>query len=219
MATSLSAQAPDGVINGPEWNFGFLPQKAEVNHSFILHNKGDAPLTVTKIKIGCSCTKIGEIDNPIDPGDSVAIDITFKSGRYKHRIKKTTIIYTDDPNTAPWDLVIRAEVVKRDESMGAVEVSPRRLAHDKNTLSASHAPDTLIFTNRGDEDLKLILVEPEGSIYSSIDLPPTLKPGESGPVVVAWIKERTGDAYQGAVITFAAVGKDTTRVSVPVEID
>ena len=95
-AIVLAGDNSDSDVPASEWDFGYLPQKSEVNHTFYINNLDSKPLTVTKINAGCSCTSTSEIKDPIAPGDSAAIVITLKSGRYRGKIKKTTEVYTDD---------------------------------------------------------------------------------------------------------------------------
>ena len=54
-----------------------------LEHEFKLTNTGDAPLIISDYKVECSCTKAYLPNNPILPGESFLLKVTFDTkGKY-----------------------------------------------------------------------------------------------------------------------------------------
>ena len=210
--------SPRAVVRSPSWDFGYLPQKSEVSHLFYLYNTGSAPLSVTKIESGCSCTSVSELDHPIAPGDSAAIVVTFKSGRYRHRVKKTTKIHTDDPETPVCSLRILANVVKRKEATGDVWVRPPKLTWRINKTIITVDTNSLKISNNGMDSLAVaVLHVPEG-IVDRIESPERVAPGQEVELQLRPSKELIPGKTDGLSITLAFAGRETTIVTVPIEM-
>jgi hypothetical protein len=112
------------------WDMGFVPQKSEVLHTFYFTNTTDTALTIEKIKSGCSCTTIPIIEGAIAPGDSVAIPVTFRTGRYHYRVHKTTHITTDHPDLKRARLSFLAQVISDQDTTEFMGIDPRSLTWD-----------------------------------------------------------------------------------------
>lgn len=54
-----------------------------LEHNFVITNTGDAPLIISDYKVSCSCTKAFLPKNPILPGASFDLRVTFDTkGKY-----------------------------------------------------------------------------------------------------------------------------------------
>ncbi|SMC79251.1 hypothetical protein SAMN02746065_11082 [Desulfocicer vacuolatum DSM 3385] len=55
-ATSLEAKdgnaVPVAEVSAPEFQFESVPEGSEVTHRYVIHNKGNAPLEVLRVKTG-----------------------------------------------------------------------------------------------------------------------------------------------------------------------
>ncbi|PKK84183.1 MAG: hypothetical protein CVT49_05140 [candidate division Zixibacteria bacterium HGW-Zixibacteria-1] len=209
-----SAAAANSII----WHFGCLPQKSEVSHTFYLPNKGSSPLAIKEIKSGCSCTSVSKIEKPIEPGDSAAIAVTFKSGRYRGAVTKTTKVFTDDPVNEIYELTIQANVIKKDEACGIIKLLPQKLewVNDNNIISG----DSIInIANTGPDTLSVSVFHQPENIINKIKLPLILPPDSETDVP---IKPKPANIIsfemKGTSITFAVIGRDTTIVTMPIEI-
>ena len=199
-------------------DFGYLPQKAEVSHTFHVYNTGSDSLRVTRIQSGCSCTSVSKIERPIPPGDSAVVKVTFKSGRYHHRVSKTTKVFTDDEVIPVRHLRITAYVFKKGEETGAVAVEPSVLKWKIEKETVNPLVDTLKVSNRSEGNLKIELEHYPGQLLEMAAIPDMLDPGESINLILkvspGSIKEKT----EGNSLTIAFIGADTSRVTVPIEI-
>lgn len=222
VASSTAAQENevDTISAAPAivWDFGYLPQKSEVSHAYYICNLSGQPMTVTKIKAGCSCTTVSELKDPVGPGDSAAIVVTFNSGRYQDKVKKTTKVYIDNAERESYRLVLRANVIKDGDRAGEVDLEPRRLKWRSIGGAVAAGADSVTLVNHGTQ--KLAVTVAAGSLPPSVtaQLPPALEPGGQGTLIV---KRPSGSiAGQAALaLTVVLAGSDTTLVTVPIILE
>jgi hypothetical protein len=200
------------------YDFGYLPQKSEVSHTFYVYNTGPDSLRVSRIASGCSCTSASEIDRPVPPGDSAAVKVTFKSGRYHHMVQKTTKVYTDDPVAPVRHLRIAAFVYKKGEEISPVSITPPILTCKIEKGVICPALDTLSITNHSDRDLKIEIEHYPGELIEKATVLYSISPGDTAQVVLKVLPKIFAVEPEGLSLTLVLTGKDTTRVTVPVEI-
>lgn len=211
--TTIGAQ-PHGAVTDSVWDYGYLPQKAEVSHVFYLYNIGDKSLNVEKIDPGCACTSVSEIDKPIKPGDSVAVEVTFKSGRYHGNVKKTTKVYTDDPVDPVKRLKLLAHVVKRKQDAGAISINPWEIVFDDaDTLSSD-----LSLSNKENDTLVVSVAHNSAQVHFDIQPDARLLPGDELTIPMAIENRPDGSDDQALSITFDLIGEKTTRLTIPVKL-
>ena len=101
--TAESSSEKSGM---PEFNFekelhdfGQLVDGEKVSYSFKFTNSGDAPLIISNAKGSCGCTVPNWSRDPIAPGESGSIDVTFNSsGRSGKQNKAITLTANTNPN-------------------------------------------------------------------------------------------------------------------------
>jgi len=101
--TAESSSEKSGM---PEFNFekelhdfGQLVDGEKVSYSFKFTNSGDAPLIISNAKGSCGCTVPNWPRDPIAPGESGSIDVTFNSsGRSGKQNKAITLTANTNPN-------------------------------------------------------------------------------------------------------------------------
>lgn len=78
-------------------NFGkFSEQEAVVSHTFTFTNVGDAPLVIHQAVASCGCTVPVYTQEPILPGKTGTIKVTYNgTGRYPGYFKKSITIRTN----------------------------------------------------------------------------------------------------------------------------
>jgi hypothetical protein len=97
--STIAPAAPAPNPNGPsfkfeaeEFNFGKLEQGQSVSHDFKFKNTGKEPLVITDATATCGCTKPTFAKEPIKPGGTGMISVTFNStGKLNVQDKEITI--------------------------------------------------------------------------------------------------------------------------------
>ena len=80
-------------------DFGQLIDGEKVSYSFKFTNSGDAPLIISSAKGSCGCTVPNWPKDPIAPGESGTIDVTFNSsGRSGKQNKAVTLTANTNPS-------------------------------------------------------------------------------------------------------------------------
>jgi hypothetical protein len=185
---------------------------------YYLHNAGSAPLAVSKIDAGCACTSVSEIDGPIAPGDSVAVLVTFKTGRYRKGVKKAAKIHTDDPEEAIHRLRYKAYIVKPGEATGNISVIPQKLNWNTGEGAFAAEVDTLRIGNSGGDSVAVALLNAPDDVIEKIDFPLALASGEQAEVLLH-VADRLQEKSPALSFTLSFIGQDTTIVTIPIEIE
>ena len=114
---SFAAMA-QGVIEfeTSEHNFGRIyEQDGSVTHEFTFKNTGDDVLLVTNARTGCGCATPVWTRTPIEPGDSGTITVTFNPRNRPGPINRRVTITTNHPDDPTTFLMLRGEVIRREE--------------------------------------------------------------------------------------------------------
>ena len=90
---------PAFTFEKEEHDFGILIDGEKVTYSFRFTNSGDAPLIISNAKGSCGCTVPNYPKEPIAPGATASIDVTFDSkGRTGKQSKAVTLTANTNPN-------------------------------------------------------------------------------------------------------------------------
>lgn len=78
------SQAPRFEADNEVHKFADTREGELLSHVFTITNTGDAPLIISDYKVACPCTKAELPSNPILPGKSYQMKITFDTkGKYE----------------------------------------------------------------------------------------------------------------------------------------
>lgn len=75
----LAAKQTTMEIIPAEFDFGTIPKEQPVSKIFKLKNTGDKPLTIQDAKASCGCTVPTKPEQPILPGETGDLEVTFTS--------------------------------------------------------------------------------------------------------------------------------------------
>lgn len=207
--------APKLVIDNPEFDFGYAPQKAKISHTFWLKAAGDDSLKIIKVKPGCGCTKAPLDSKLLAVGDSTRLEIIFSTRTYLNKITKKPSIQT---NEGPPDkrVSFSANVVAQPDSTYPVVISPFKL-NLPPTGGKEPGKVTFEIWNVSDEILKVTLIDqPEGMF--DINLPDRIKAGKTKKASLK-LREGLNASFQKS-ITLEVRGEDDasiTRFTIPVK--
>lgn len=76
-------------------DFGEIPQGKPVSVEFVFTNAGDAPLLIADVATSCGCTASDYSKEPIAPGASSKIKVTYNAANMGAFTKTITVNFSD----------------------------------------------------------------------------------------------------------------------------
>lgn len=113
LATGMASAQKKAVISADETSHDFGQIKeadGKVSSTFVVKNTGEAPLVITRVIASCGCTTPEWTKEPIAPGQSGNIKITYDPKGRPGPFSKTISVYSNG-KTGSFILTIRGEVI------------------------------------------------------------------------------------------------------------
>jgi hypothetical protein len=88
----------------------------------LVSNSGNQPLQIRRIETSCGCTSVKKILEPIAPGTSDTIEVSFNSTGFDGRIRKEVLIYSDDTSAPTVFVSITGTVFSELETVPKVQM-------------------------------------------------------------------------------------------------
>lgn len=123
-ATSAFAE-PKIVFEEETHDFGEIEQMTANAYTFKFKNEGDEELVIKEVKTSCGCTAALLTSKNIKPGESGDISVTFNSGKFKNKVKKTIYVETNEKEKPVKTLFIQSFVKFDKEKEEALEKARR----------------------------------------------------------------------------------------------
>ncbi|NVJ85221.1 MAG: DUF1573 domain-containing protein [Algoriphagus sp.] len=98
VAFQMQAQAQSGAVisfKEKSVDFGDIVQGAKVSHTFELTNTGDAPLVISNVAATCGCTVPSWPKEPVAPGSTAKIEVSFNSAGKMGKQNSIVRIYSN----------------------------------------------------------------------------------------------------------------------------
>ena len=194
MSMTAVAQAPVITFNKTTHNFGKINEAdGRVTTVFVFKNEGMTPLVLNNVRASCGCTTPKWTREPIEPGATGDITVTYNPNGRPGRFQKT-ITVSSNATEPTVRLKIEGEVIPKPANpaekypvkMGALNlkqkyfnfgvISKKPGARNGNIeyTNTTQSPITIqLETLAGDEYLKPLVTLPE------------VKPGETGKIQIA----------------------------------
>lgn len=110
--TTAADQKPTMDFNDTLHNFGTMHQDETVEYDFKYTNNGITPLIITSASGSCGCTVPSFSQDPLPPGKSAVMKVTFSStGKSGHQEKSITICNNTLRNIQT--LYIQADIIPK----------------------------------------------------------------------------------------------------------
>lgn len=113
LATGMASAQKKAVISADETSHDFGQIKeadGKVSTTFVIKNIGEAPLVITRVIASCGCTTPEWTKEPIAPGQTGNIKITYDPKGRPGPFSKTISVYSNG-KTGSFILTIRGEVI------------------------------------------------------------------------------------------------------------
>ena len=95
------------------YNFGSVGPTEIASHDFVIANRGNAPLTISRAYTTCGCTTADFTGTVIPPGKVVVVTMNFDAGFHDARgqtVRRGIIIENNDPTNPQIELWAQASV-------------------------------------------------------------------------------------------------------------
>jgi len=155
-STTTAPEQPDSSTGAPRFRcdetshtFPECWAGSRVKHTFIIHNDGNAPLKILKVKPSCGCTVTNNYDKVIAPGQQGQLPFTFSPGRREGKTSKNIYVTTNDPAHQRVTLALKANV------KSYVSVQPPVATNWKTTSATPNLTKSFTITNNTKSPLKL----------------------------------------------------------------
>ncbi|MDO8488604.1 MAG: DUF1573 domain-containing protein, partial [Candidatus Omnitrophota bacterium] len=111
---SQSDQAGPSVENATanEWDFGKVKRGSILKHDFLLKNETKDVLKILSINTSCGCTASQADKKILEPDETTAINVTFKSEGYSGEVKQSVYVNTDNVDLPIIKFTVKAEVIR-----------------------------------------------------------------------------------------------------------
>ena len=84
-------QEAEFSIDKATHKFPATEQGEQLSHNFMITNTGDEPLIISDYKVSCTCTKVVLPLEPIQPGETFPLEVTFDT-KDKYYFQDRTIL-------------------------------------------------------------------------------------------------------------------------------
>ncbi len=109
-----AAAEPKIFVEQRKIDLGRVRQGESVTATFFVENRGDADIDIQSVRTSCSCTVSGELtadERRIEPGETLALGVTFDSKGRKGAQNREVTINSNDPIEPRLKLYLEADVV------------------------------------------------------------------------------------------------------------
>ena len=111
LPTSVATELTSLSIDRMEHDFGKIPDTAPVETSFTITNTGDKPLLITNAQGSCGCTVPEYPKEPLAPGESRDMKVSFNPNG-KEGVNNKTVTITANTDPATTIINIKSDVIK-----------------------------------------------------------------------------------------------------------
>ena len=138
MAACVCSAAPQVVWLNPVHDFGaFREEVGPVSCTFKAVNVGDEPVVVVDARANCGCTRPIYSKEPVNPGDTLKVVVTYlpagRPGRFHKQVKVTT-------NASAATLGVKGTVIGAPATLSQrypVEAAPLRISNDVSPFGST----------------------------------------------------------------------------------
>ncbi len=113
LCATLTARADATIeIGSKSYDFGTIREAdGPVSHTFTITNTGDTPLVITSVRAACGCTRPEYSKEPVSPGKSVDIKVTYLPAGRPGEFKRDITVKSNAKNAKRMVLSIAGTVI------------------------------------------------------------------------------------------------------------
>ncbi|MDR1676223.1 MAG: DUF1573 domain-containing protein [Tannerella sp.] len=226
--TGTEEGAPVATLPESAYDFGLIEEEAGfASHVFEVRNTGNAPLLITHVQSSCGCTEPHWTREPIAPGKTGHVEITFDPVNRPGPFQKNVTIFTNDKRprmrvTIKGDVVPKRANLQRAfrDTIGTVQLE-RKAFLFYTVRPGEEVKQEVWIRNFSNEEVTLSLEDvPE---YIRLEAPAVLKSGKAERFKMTLDASRLPDkrGHMLGHITWKAVSASgaTVREDVPLSMN
>lgn len=112
-ASAQQKEASITVTDSATHDFGDIKEAdGPVSHTFVVINNGELPLVISRVVASCGCTTPDWTKEPIAPGKTGNIKVTYDPSGRPNQFVKTVNVYSNG-KTGSYVLTIRGNVIPK----------------------------------------------------------------------------------------------------------
>lgn len=200
VAVAIWAQTPVITFEKTTHDFGKINEiDGRVTTVFSFKNEGMVPLVLSEVRASCGCTTPKWTREPVEPGQTGAITVTYNPNGRPGRFQKTiTVTSNADPSVSK--LYIKGEVIPKSATpvdRYSVKIGGLGLKANKvdfgQILNTATANRTIEYANQGKDTLVLECLSDNAFVYASghaSQKVATILPGTKGELQVAFFADQ-----------------------------
>ncbi len=175
-------------------------------------NVGEEPVTITKVTTHCGCTGATHATEPVEPGDTSQVVVTYNPKGRSGTIDTNAFVYTSCSGNRPVaKLTILGNVVDIDEwSHLPVKMGALRLKRKSATFTKGRTEARIVCANVGTVPLRLSAqLLPSYATFATE--PQVIEPGEEGDIVLGIKGDRPDGVKNFSFLVEGVTGNISTR--------
>ncbi|MBR6017925.1 MAG: DUF1573 domain-containing protein [Paludibacteraceae bacterium] len=191
VAVAMMAQQPKITFEKTEHDFGKINEAdGRVTTIFNFRNEGMAPLVLSNVRASCGCTTPNWTREPINPGETGQITVTYNPNGRPGRFQKT-ITVTSNAEEASVKLYIKGEVIPKPAQpapdsypvkMGGLSLKADNVNFGTIKKGQS-ATKEIEYANKTDKDITVAMLLPGKGVDGQVTLE-VVKPNQTGKLVI-----------------------------------
>jgi hypothetical protein len=225
--TATTEGAPVATLLESAYDFGLIEEETGfASHVFQVKNTGNAPLLITHVQSSCGCTEPYWTKEPIAPGQTGNVEITFDPVNRPGPFQKNVTIFTNDKRprlrvTIKGDVVPKRANLQRafHDTIGTVQME-RKAFLFYTVRPGAEVKQEIWIRNFSNEEVTLSLEDvPE---YIRLEAPGALKSGKAERLKITLDASKLPDkrGHMLGHITWKAVSASATvRQDVPLSMN
>jgi len=201
--------SPEIQTESTDVNWGKIYSGEKKEHTFILRNKGDAPLLITGIHSSCGCTAAIISNKKILPDKQAILQIRFNSKSFRGNIVKRVLVTSNDPEQPQKQFIMQANVVQE------LAVTPQHLILEMFPAS-KEVIRNLSLTNHSDLPIQIKSIRSTSHYIVPEKVPTILEPGETTTITLTIHPQQSQVVVLNSYILVDAQGHTRNQIRVPI---
>jgi len=195
---AMMAQKPVLTFSETTHDFGKINEAdGRVSTIFEFKNEGMEPLVLSNVRASCGCTTPSWTKEPVEPGETGAITVTYNPNGRPGQFQKTITVQSNAEEGTK-KLFIKGEVIPKPAKpvnkypikMGELNVNTNKVQFG-DVLKGKDLVKTIEYANHTEKDITVDLLIKDGDSFLLTDLAPlTIKKGESGAISIKFLSNK-----------------------------